>query len=932
MTNNLFPPSTNFQDTSAYGSATTPVSLLENTSNDVSEFFDNYNVIHIQHITFQDILKNYVYINLSLSSNYTQTIIIENPEKNLNYKYIFNFLENRGIFLKNTIPQTKIVSKKKELTRKIQQLASSNHHILPSKAGLFLNSQMDVSIACSNTHPAFYRDSHININFNAIPSIIIPKINFNSFDGVFMLVLRYMSLMMPLSLPVSSHSFNIRFPYILTFSSQSSINALNNLLRSYLLIFRNSSTSNLPESIAVNSPFNQLNIIMQSRINNVLLINGLVDTENIRNKNLNLLKDYFNQNYTDHLCCIVSNTVQSKLSDASYINISFDEIINHNPAPNFYGLDSVFIQWITSTPINTPFYMQYNEIFDEVFNKYAKNITNINTQQAISTLISVFIFIRRKFVINVDNCLDNELADKFFNYLMSFFESHSKEENNSAVLEQFKSNINSMIYNRQLHVLPNDKTNKTLPYQALNRLIYKGNSTIIITDEILRYICEISNINIFSLKKSLVHEGYISSSESLNVSKISLYPPGSPSVRQYAYIIDDSIINEKLLEYLNYEHLFSLSFTSHTTSDINGIVLGYNIKKEPVIWSYKKLATAHLMLTGNSGLGKTTLISNLIKRILSKKDDSIIIFDISGSYINNPSLKDISSVYNRKLPVNPFIKYMNENRNQYINRICRNLSGCFNVQPGSLSHLQQIIDKSFDENTGLDIDILSNLASDEKSSLITKICNFIINITKSSDNLTWLELSNEKIIILNLDDSFEEYTITTEFLLKDMYDYRQSSDAHTLFAVVDEIQNLVKKDSNAIIQILSQGREKKIGLILSTQSFKTIPSKFRSMFLQTSVSVFFQPELTSIDMITKLIRSDNSLGKVSSILKKLGKGEFLVYGMIETSKGVISSDSLIYATANPSSIVELEPVESQITFQSNNYSTNITDISFTVKL
>lgn len=392
---------------------------------------------------------------------------------------------------------------------------------------------------------------------------------------------------------------------------------------------------------------------------------------------------------------------------------------------------------------------------------------------------------------------------------MPIFENHSKEENAHAVLEQFKSNINSMIYNRQLHVMPNDKTNKNLPYQALNRLIYKGNSTIIVTDEVLRYICQISNISVSLLKKSLVNKGSLSSSESLNVSKVSLYPPGSPSVRQYAYIINDAIINEKLLAKLNYERSFSLAFTSHTTSDTNGIILGYDIKREPVIWSYKKLATSHLMLTGNSCLGKTTLIANLIKKILSKKDDSIIIFDISGSYINNPSLKDISSVYNRKLPVNPFIRYKNENRNQYINRICRNISDCFNVQPSLLSHLQKIIDKSFDENTGLDIDILSNLASDCKNSLITKICNFIISIIKNSDSLTWSELSNEKITILNLDDSFEEYTITTEFLLRDMYDYRQGSENHTLFTVVDEIQNLVRKDSNAIIQILSQGCEKK---------------------------------------------------------------------------------------------------------------------------
>lgn len=103
------------------------------------------------------------------------------------------------------------------------------------------------------------------------------------------------------------------------------------------------------------------------------------------------------------------------------------------------------------------------------------------------------------------------------------------------------------------------------------------------------------------------------------------------------------------------------------------------------------------------------------------------------------------------------------------------------------------------------------------------------------------------------------------------------------------------------------------------------------MFLQTSVSIFFQPELTSTDMITKLIRSDNSIEKVSSILKKLKQGEFLVYGMIETPNGTISSDSLIYASANLPPIEESEPTNIHEVRPLNNCSNHTTDVSFTIK-
>lgn len=816
---------------------------------DVSKFFYNYNSLSVKRFTFIDnSLKGVIIINLFSNNVLSQVININNPDKNLNQKYIFNVLADHGIFLKSTISRSKVTSMKKELVQIIQILASNNHYTLPSKAGPYQELCKDntgstkpkVSMACYNLFPQFYPSSNINIDFNenanGMASIMPFKIQFNSFDGVFLLVLRYMSFMMPLSMTESFNNFKIVFPYIVTFSSQLSIDTVNNLLRQYLLIYTNPYTRIIPESIAINSPFNQLNNIIQNRTNNVLLINGIADTDAIRNENLNLLTDYFTQNCTDHLCCIISNTVQTKLADSSYINISFDEIEN-NTITNINTLDYFFIKWITGNPEN-PFFEQYNEIYNNVIKKYANNISNANAQQAISTLISVFNFIRKRFGISVKNCPFEDLENSFFNYLMPIFENHSKEENSFSVLKQFKSNINSMIYNKQLHVIPNDKTNKTQPYQPVNRLIYKGNGTIVITDEVMQYICQTSNINISSLKKSLVNEGYLSSSQSLNVSKISLYPPGSPSVRQYAYIIDDSIINKKLLASINRKQLFSLSFKLHSKDDNNGIILGYDINKVPVIWSYKKTATSHLMITGTSGFGKTTLILNLIKRILLKKEDRIVVFDISGSYINKELIKNICNIYHKKIPVNPFLKYRNENKTQYVNRICRNLNSCFNISVNLFSKLYEIIEKSFNEQTGLNTEILSEQIKNENNSSLTRIYNFIVSIKNNSGNLTWSELHKDKITVLRLDDSFEEYTITTEFLLRDMYDFRQSSADHTLFAVLDEIQNLVQKDSNAIIQILSQGREKKSALFFQHNHSKRFHQNSEVCFYKP-VSAFF---------------------------------------------------------------------------------------------
>lgn len=100
------------------------------------------------------------------------------------------------------------------------------------------------------------------------------------------------------------------------------------------------------------------------------------------------------------------------------------------------------------------------------------------------------------------------------------------------------------------------------------------------------------------------------------------------------------------------------------------------------------------------------------------------------------------------------------------------------------------------------------------------------------------------------------------------------------------------------------------------------------MFLQTSVSIFFKPELSSNDLITRLIRSDNPTEKVSSILKKLGQGEFLVYGMLEAQDGMILSDSLIYASANKPFNKETDTFQVPAKTASNKQITNAVDVSF----
>lgn len=81
MFNNSFPFSANLPNTFDSGNTTNSVPLPENATNNISEFFDNYNMIYVERITFTDNSKDVIYINLCLNSYSFQTITIENPEK-----------------------------------------------------------------------------------------------------------------------------------------------------------------------------------------------------------------------------------------------------------------------------------------------------------------------------------------------------------------------------------------------------------------------------------------------------------------------------------------------------------------------------------------------------------------------------------------------------------------------------------------------------------------------------------------------------------------------------------------------------------------------------------------------------------------------------------------------------------------------------------
>lgn len=892
---------------------------------DVQSYFDNINTIFVTKHIILNTSRSSIYISfyissitqnqnnnpLSIPTNENPYLIIsfEINDKTWNDKTLFSKMSQCGIDISSRISDSKKPGKRKEFFTLVNQLANKNLISYPEKPGFSLvgGSDMDqfpprAYMFAGNTQSCLYNESLTDLNIDSIyneyhkkqynlPNRLkeLPNCSI-SIQTLFIFVLRYLSLLLPLAQTNTVFSLPLSFSFIISFSSDQNPNQLLTDLPHFLSLFKNPySTTGYYD---INSPFDQIRHIVNSRISNAICFDALIDSDKVRSENINYLRDYYLADKSDHLCCIISNTIQQTLSENEYINIELESVID--PPLFIQNLDYSFTFWMM-LPIHDPnanTLMQFQEIttiYNEAVTKYGKFFGDPKVQKAVASLMTVYKLLVNNFLdFNDKDALELEM----YHYICRLFDKRLNTEESTSIVNSFKLKLQYMIESEIVTVLMHDKNNKNMPYIKTDHTLYLDNGSFIIPSEVFENICQDINIPSHKLKKALCSNGYIHMNDTLYVSKITMYPPGAPPARANAYIISSEIIEKPVIDRIKRKAFLSLSDFKHTTSPENGIDIGYDYKGNPVIWSYSKLPTAHLMITGKSGQGKTTFITKSVQ-LLAEKGEQVIIFDFSQSYSNNNELLPISNICT-KIPLNPINPHINEEKSSYINRIHRNLSGCFKLSQATSIKLKKLLNETYSDKIGIDADAFK----ENSSASLTEVADFISNFyTNSSNNNNWHSIfGKNNITIISINDSIGDYEKTTELLLQDFYNYKQTTDNNRVFLVVDEIQNLIRNDTDAIITILSQGRDKGIGLIMSTQSFKTIPTKYRSMFLQSGMSIYFQPEITAVDIIAKNIHADSSEKKVAEVLKKLKVGEFLAYGSLENSNGQVESDCLVFVS------------------------------------
>lgn len=309
----------------------------------------------------------------------------------------------------------------------------------------------------------------------------------------------------------------------------------------------------------------------------------------------------------------------------------------------------------------------------------------------------------------------------------------------------------------------------------------------------------------------------------------------------------------------------------------------------------------HIFVTGKSGSGKTVQMSQLIAS-LRNLDEKIVIFDSSDSFTQEELSRNLSQEFVDKyvtfhqietdgLPINPFLFDSNLRTTEIKNRITGILSSPFDdLSQNQVNTLKQAVSETLKEDEdnfnilGL-IDTLSGDSKDGNGRVKKTVCNKLMPLAEDMTenepiNQTWDELledSNDIVVISMANNSAFPGNKIIDLLLASLFMYqREHTDTH-LNVFIDEIQSQNLTSSGPITKVLKEGRKYQMSLIYATQTISKNSGEKVKTLKQAGTSMYFKPDITSIDTIAEFLHLNN---RDKHKLDELEVGQCFVQGNV----------------------------------------------------
>lgn len=345
-------------------------------------------------------------------------------------------------------------------------------------------------------------------------------------------------------------------------------------------------------------------------------------------------------------------------------------------------------------------------------------------------------------------------------------------------------------------------------------------------------------------------------------------------------------------------------------SDVR-VLLGQDLRtNEKFYWEFgnKQLNNRHLLISGNSGFGKTYCIQALLLE-LARQGISSVIFDYTDGFKTSkldPVFVDALGdkivqryVKSKKFPINPFARqnielgdeYELENDVDIANRMAAVFTSVYKFGPQQNNVVYQAVKNGlskYPENMNFRVMAaeIEEIKSSNADSVISKIRPFLdIDPFLESNEFSWKDIIDGKgmVYIIQLTGFDRQIQVMlTELILWDIWNYCvMNGDESIPFPIVlDEAQNLNHGLNSPSGKILTEGRKFGIAGCYATQFLKGLLNDDEVQRLQQAGQklYFCPPEKETSDMAKNIDINTQNAKEWAEKLKKLKKGECVTCG------------------------------------------------------
>lgn len=346
--------------------------------------------------------------------------------------------------------------------------------------------------------------------------------------------------------------------------------------------------------------------------------------------------------------------------------------------------------------------------------------------------------------------------------------------------------------------------------------------------------------------------------------------------------------------------------------------------KSGVEISLASVPNAHCLLLGQSGSGKTVGLSILIEKAMGEGhrvlvvdySDSFTLEEIEKAKVLNVEVVDFKDLSKETL----VLPFLSGNKAKDVESISMALSESFEIFGRRQKEvLHELVSNIWEDGSvrfgGIVeyLDVMYLLEKDDNPDKARRIENIsekleplaesdfieLVNISGSgeiSNSVTVLEFSG-----FPLERRKKFANLCLELYWQKIR--RRQADMETTRIVLDEVQNVGFRKTQAFTNMIREGRKFGLGIFMATQ-FEKDTEKLE-LLMQAANILFFKPTMINVRKTAKLIEEDK--WKIwLEVLKKLSVGHFVLVGNYTINKNIKIHQTPILAQMESNSQEEIK--------------------------